>query len=170
MDAIKEFLELDFTGIILTIFLIMAACIAIYDIIGKFSVIIGKPVKKYRQREIDHNLVVENAKAIKELAERHEHDKEQSILHDKRIDDKLDELTKLFIDKEVEDMRYTILDFASAISLGRNYTKEQYMHTIRITDKYHRIIKERNLENGQAEISTKIIKDSFEEKMRNGSF
>lgn len=168
MDNIKEMLQLDFTTVILGIFIIMAGCIAIYEIIGKFSVIIGKPVKKYKQREIDHKLVVENAQAIKELAERHEKDKEQSILHDKKIDDKLDELTNLFIDKEIEDMRYTILDFASAISLGRNYTKEQYQHTIRITDKYHRIIKERGLENGQAEISTKIIKESFENKLKNG--
>ena len=55
MEAIKALFELDFTAVILTVFIIMSGIIAMYTIIGKFSEIIGKPVKWVKQRQVDHD-------------------------------------------------------------------------------------------------------------------
>ena len=86
MDAIKELLKLDFVTIILSIFIIMSAIIAIVSIIGKFSEIIGKPVKWVKKRQEDHKLIIKNTEAIKELSERHNNDTKSSIDHDKKIE------------------------------------------------------------------------------------
>lgn len=159
-------LNLDFNTIIFGAFILMAVFIAGYEIIGKFSVIIKKPLGKYKQQEDDHQLLITMAQNVIELQNCYTQLKDTDV----EIRRDIKNLAAEFVDKQIDDMRYEILDFASAISLGRNYTKEQYMHTIKITDKYHQIISEKGLENGQAEISTKIIKDSFEEKLRSGKF
>ena len=169
-SAIKELQGLDFFGWMCTAFMILAAVLAGAKLIGEFSKLIGKPVKWVKKKEEDHKLLTLTAQNLNKLQTRYDNFEVEVIKADKEIREDIDSLTKIFVDKQLDDMRYEILDFASAISLGRNYTKEQYIHTIKITDKYHKIITERGLENGEAEISTKLIKDSYEEKLKNGSF
>ena len=74
MEAIRELLKLDFTAVILTVFIIMSGIIAMYTIIGKFSEVIGKPVKWVKQRQADHDLLEENKRDIKSLRDKHETD------------------------------------------------------------------------------------------------
>ena len=80
----------------------------------------------------------------------------------------IDNLTKMFIEKQIDDMRFEILDFASAISLGRNYSKEQFDHIIKIHNKYEKILEENKLENGQVTASMEVIMDVYKEKLKNG--
>lgn len=80
----------------------------------------------------------------------------------------IDNLTKMFIDKQIDDMRFEILDFASAISLGRNYSKEQFDHVIVIDKKYQKILEDNGLENGQVTASMEVIMDVYKEKLRTG--
>lgn len=94
MDMIKKIFELDFVAIILGIFIIMSAVISIATIIGKFSEIIGRPVKWVRTRQMDHELIIKNTEAIKELSDRHNKDKESSIEHDKKIEQELSNFIK----------------------------------------------------------------------------
>lgn len=93
MDVITELTTLNFSTIIIGIFIILSAIIAVYEMVGKISVIIGKPIKKYKQREEDHRLVMENAKTIKQLTEDHKESVKQSIRHDEMIKNDLLSLT-----------------------------------------------------------------------------
>lgn len=45
MDSITLLFKQDIPSIILGIFIVMSAIIAVFSIIGKFSEVIGKPVK-----------------------------------------------------------------------------------------------------------------------------
>lgn len=168
MDAIESLLNLDWIALILGIFIMMSGIIAVVTIIGKFSEIIGKPVKWVRDKKKDHELIIENAKAIQELSKRHEEDTKQSIRHDEIIRNDLANLTKMFVEKQIDDMRFEILDFASAISLGRNYSKEQFDHVITIDKKYQKILEENGLENGQVTASMEVIMEIYKEKLKNG--
>lgn len=168
MDEIQALLNLDWVALILAVFILMAGVIAIVTIIGKFSEIIGKPVKWIRDKKEDHKLIIENAKAIQELAKRHEEDTRQSIRHDEIIRNDLSNLTHMFIEKQIDDMRFEILDFASAISLGRQYSKEQFDHVITIDKKYQKILEENGLENGQVTASMEVIMEIYKEKLKNG--
>lgn len=168
MNDIQAFLNLDWVAFILMIFIAMSGVIAIVTIIGKFSEIIGKPVKWVQNKQKDHELIIENAKAIQELSHRHEEDTKQSIRHDEIIRNDLANLTKMFVEKQIDDMRFEILDFASAISLGRNYSKEQFDHVITIDKKYQKILEENGLENGQVTASMEVIMEVYKDKLRNG--
>lgn len=65
LDYIKELIKLDFSSFIIAIFTIMAAVIAIWQIIGKFFEIIGKPLKWYNNRNKDHEELVQLMSELK---------------------------------------------------------------------------------------------------------
>ena len=69
LDYIKEMIQLDFSHVFTSIFVIMAGIIAVWQIIGKFFEIIGKPLKWYTNRNKDHE---ELRKLIQEV---HNHEK-----------------------------------------------------------------------------------------------
>ena len=76
MEWIKELFNIDYVAVILGIFIIMSAFIAIHSIIGKFSAIIGKPFKWVRSKEVDHKMLLEHENKIKNLVAKHETDTE----------------------------------------------------------------------------------------------
>lgn len=106
MDALLALKEFDIISWIIILFAILTAIVAIYEIIGKVSVIIGKPVKWIKKKDEDHELLVQTSKNLAELQERHKTDVEQSIIHDKRIKDELstfmDEMRKSMADTQIE--------------------------------------------------------------------
>lgn len=77
----------------------------------------------------------------------------------------IEELKRLFINKEIDDMRWEMLDFGSAIMNGRRYGKEQYDHVIDIYGKYEEIIEKNHMENGRVTSSMEFIKDKYKQLM-----
>lgn len=84
---------MDFQSIIISIFLIMSAIIAGYEIICKFSEIIKKPIGIAKQRKIDHELLGDTVQDLKELHKTHKEDTMQSIRHDEMIRKDIKKLT-----------------------------------------------------------------------------
>ena len=168
MELIERITEINFANWIITAFLLLSIFIAGYEIIGKASEIIGKPVKYVRERNKIKELTLQNTEQIKELTQKHEDSVNQSIRHDEIIRKDLAKLTKMFVDKQIDDIRYEILDFASSLSAGRQYSKEQFDHIISIDEKYQKILKENDLENGQVTASMEVITGIYKEKLRTG--
>ena len=161
MEPIRELLSLDFTAVILTVFIIMSGIIAMYTIIGKFSEIIGKPVKWVRQRQGDHDLLEKNKNDIKELSDKHEADtRKYEASHQELIDD-IKALKDLLLDKQISDYRWEIINTADKISNGRIVSKECLKHAIATYDKYEKIIEKYNIKNGEVSISIKVIKGEY---------
>lgn len=110
------------------------------------------------------------------------HDREQSLEIQKELkdsikiltdgqkdrDEKINNLTDMFVDKEIDDLRFKILDFASSISSGMEYNRESYDHILKIYGKYERILEEHNMENGLVEESIKYIQSSYQELLKHG--
>lgn len=86
--------------------------------------------------------------------------------HDR--DKKINNLTNMFVDKEIDDLRFKILDFASSISSGMKYNRESYDHILKIYGKYEKILEEHNMENGLVEESIKYIQSSYQELLKTG--
>lgn len=168
MSQILELFKQDFSSLILGIFVIMSGFIAIYEIVCKFLSIFGKPIGIMKQRKADHELLLNTVKNLEELHNKHEEDTKQSIRHDEIIREDLSKLTQLFIEKQIDDIRYEILDFSSALSSGRQYNKEQFDHIIKIHEKYEKILKENGLENGQVTVSMQVIMEIYKDKLRTG--
>lgn len=87
--------------------------------------------------------------------------------HDR--DEKLESLTKMFIDKEIDDMRWEILNFCSALSNGRTYNREAFDHVLKVYDKYETILEENNMENGLVEQSIKFVREAYFEGLKDGT-
>lgn len=168
MEVITELFKQDISSLIISSFIIISAIIAIYELIGKFSKIIGKPVRWVREKECDHNLIIQTTERLNELQKQHEESVKQSIKHDKVIRNDLEKLTKMFVDKEINDMRWEIINVADKISNGKNISKECYVHCIHTYENYEKIIEERELTNGEVEISMQIINDSYKQKLKEG--
>ena len=83
-------------------------------------------------------------------------------------DEKISNLTDMFVDKEIDDYRFKILDFASDISSGKMFNRESYDHILRIYDKYEKILEEHNMENGLVEESIKYIRNSYRQSLSAG--
>lgn len=83
-------------------------------------------------------------------------------------DRKIETLTSLFVDKEIEDLRWTILDFTASLSDGKKYNRESFDHIMRMYNKYEKILEENNMENGLVEESVKFIQEVYHEKLKTG--
>ena len=71
--------DVDLFGWLCIAFLLLAAIVYGAELIGKFFKLIGKPLKWKKNRESDHDLILKNSEAIKELAELHKKDCENAI-------------------------------------------------------------------------------------------
>ena len=126
---------------------------------------------------------------IKQLADNRINDRKISIEREKRLNDRIDamvssdesrdeamgkigtdlkKLTSMFVEKEVSDLRWTIINFATNIAAGKECTQEAYNHCFKTYEKYERILEENGLENGQVEISMEVINESYKEKLKHG--
>lgn len=168
MSEIAELQKIDILSWLITGFLILSAINSSATIIGKFSETIGKPVKWVRKKQEDHCLLIKTSQSLDELWEQRKIDVEQSIKHDEILRDDLKKLTDMFVDKSIDDMRYEILDFASSLSSGRTYSKEQYDHVLNIYEKYEKILEENHLSNGKVNTSMEVIREIYKDKLKNG--
>ena len=110
------------------------------------------------------------------------HDRQQSLEIQKELKDsikvltdgqhdrdkKINDLTDMFVEKEIDDLRFKILDFASSISSGMKYNRESYDHILKIYGKYEKILEEHDMENGLVEESVKYIQSSYQELLKTG--
>lgn len=161
MDELQTLLELDFTALILSVFILMSGVIAMYTIIGKFSEVIGKPVKWVKQRQLDHDLLEKNKNDIKVLGEKHDADtKKYEASHQELIDD-IKALKDILLDKQISDYRWEIINVSDKISNGRIVSKECLRHAISTYDKYEKIIEKYGLVNGEVAVSIGVIKGEY---------
>jgi len=168
MEIISELAKINLTEWITSAFLILFSIIAMVSIIGKFSEIIGKPVKWVTRKNEDHMLLLKTIQELSELWKRQEEDRKQSICHDNMIRDDLKNLTDMFVSKEINDYRWEIINFAAKVAEGKHCGKDSYQHCIHTYEKYEQLLEENGLKNGEIEISMEIINKSYQEKLKNG--
>ena len=168
MEVITELFKQDIPSLILGIFILMSGIIAMVTIIGKFSEIIGKPAKWVKSKNSDHELLIKTSQNLSELQRKHEEDVKQSDKHDEEMRNDIKKLTDMFIDKEINDMRWEINNFATKVSEGKPCNKDSYKHCIHTYEKYERLLEENGLENGEVEISIEIINESYKQKLKEG--
>ena len=96
------------------------------------------------------------------------HDMYQSDRRDEEISSDIKKLTRMFVDKEIDDMRWEINHFAAKVSEGKPCNKDSFKHCIHIYEKYEKILEENGLENGEVEISMELINDVYKQKLKEG--
>ncbi len=168
MESILELFNQDISSIILGIYIIMSGIIAMVEIMGKFSEIVGKPVTWVSNKNKDHELLIQTVNKLTALQEKQEKDVQESDRHDEEMRNDIKKLTDMFIDKEINDMRWEINNFATKVSEGKPCNKDSYKHCIHTWEKYEKLLEENGLENGEVEISMNVIRESYQQKLKEG--
>ena len=135
------------------------------------------------------NVISDTQKEIKQLADNRINDRKVSIEREKRLNDRIDamvasdasrdhmmgkidtdlkKLTDMFVQKEVSDYRWHIINFATNIADGKECTREAYNYCFQIHDKYLEVLEANGLENGQVELSMEVVNESYKERLKNG--
>jgi len=107
MNNIEAIFQVDFKTLILYIFAIVFFVVTVAEVIGKFSVVIGKPVVWMRKRKEDHELIISIANEVKALKKRFEETEEQSMKRDQKLENNFNNLELKFgtISSKLDEMQ-----------------------------------------------------------------
>ena len=148
--------------------MIMGGVVGAKKVIEEFSKLIKKPVWWIKKKNDDHNAILDMKKKLDDhLTEADDRlsklsTTDVSIQHDiAKLNTDINKLTEMFVNKEISDMRFDIVDVASAITLGREYSIEQLAHVLRIHDDYMKILRERKMTNGQVDMSIEVVRAEY---------
>ena len=165
MDTIKQLTELDYSTLIIGITVVAGSLKIVCNFFSWFVSYLGLETKKMRQKREDHELLIATTKNLELLQNKQNEDVRQSIVHDKRIKDDIQKLSKMFIDLEIQDIRWNILSFCSDLSNGKQFSSEYYDYVFKLYDKYEKMLKENDLTNGLVEQSISYIQEKYHESL-----
>lgn len=87
------------------------------------------------------------------------------------FDKKLDQNSATTLDILIENLRSSVISFASYVIDETNpVTREQFNRIFKIYAKYEAILEEYEMTNGEANVAMRIIRESYETHTRNHSF
>ena len=71
---------------------------------------------------------------------------------------------------EIDRIRWEILDFSNSCRNKRKHTRDEFLHIIELNQKYHKIIKEKGIENGQIDLEYDFIENIYKKCLENNTF
>lgn len=83
-------------------------------------------------------------------------------------DEKINNLTDMFVDKEIDDYRWEIINFATNVSEDKPCNKDSFKHCLRTYEKYEALLEKYGLENGEVEISMQVVNEAYKKKLLEG--
>lgn len=168
MNEITELTKLDFSSVFLSVFIILIGAKMAFSLLEWVIEKLGLETKWMRKRREEHDLLIQTSQNLTALQKRHELDMEQSDKRDEEISNDIKKLTQMFVEKEIDDMRWEINNFATNVAEGKPCNKDSFKHCMHIYEKYEEILKENGLENGEVEISMEIIEEAYKQKLKEG--
>lgn len=168
MDAIRELFTINFSYVLISVFVILIGIKAIVSIFEWLISWLGLETKWMRRKREEHELLIQTSQNLTSLQMKHIEDMKKSDAHDTEMKDNIQRLTDMFVDKQINDYRWEIINLADKISSGKTISKECLRHAISTYEKYEKIITEHGLVNGEVEISIKVIRDNYQQKLKEG--
>lgn len=168
MDAITELVKIDFSSVFVSVFIVLIGIKAVVSIFEWVINKLGLETKWMRKQREEHDLLIQTSQNLIVLQEKHVEDMKKSDEHDAEMRNDIKKLTDLFVDKQINDYRWEIINLADKIANGKIVSKECLRHAISTYEKYEKIINEHGLVNGEVEISIEIIKENYQKKLKEG--
>lgn len=168
MEAITELTEINFTALFLSVFAMLLGIKAMISALEWTAEKLGLETKWTRKRREERALLVQTSQNLSALQKKQEADIKKSDRRDEEICSDIKKLTRMFVDKQIDDMRWEINNFATIVSEGRPCNKDSFTHCIHTYEKYEKILKENGLENGEVEISMDLIQEVYRQKLKEG--
>ncbi len=168
MESIQDLLEINFSYVFISVFAILIGIKAISTVFEWFIDKLGIETKWMRKRREEHDLLIQTSKNLTALQEQHKKDIDRSDKRDEEISNDIKKLTQMFLEKEIDDMRWEINNFATKVSEGKPCNKDSFSHCIKTYKKYEKILHENGLANGEVEFSMELINDEYKRKLKEG--
>lgn len=166
MDAIKQLTELDYGTLIIGISVIAVVFKGVYEFGSWFVGFLGIETRRQRQKREEHELLITTVQNLNNLQAKQESDMEQSIKHDKLIKQDLAHLTNMFVQMEIDNIRWNILKFCTDLSNGKKAQRESYDYIFKQYDKYEKMLEENGLTNGLVEQSIAYIREQYYQNLK----
>ena len=166
MNEIIELTNLDFSSIFISVFIILVGIKAVVSLFEWIINKLGLETKWMREKREEHKLLLNTSNSLISLQEKHEVDMKKSDEHDAEMRNDIKNLTDLFVDKQINDYRWEIINLADKIANGNTTSKECLRHAIATYEKYEKIIAEHGLVNGEVEISIEVIKECYQNRLK----
>ncbi len=199
MVSLIEYLKLPAAvgGVIVGIFLVMQIIGGILDFKGKAVPAIMNIRKHFKNKKLKKQEAEETLKAVQALltdvnshysadniAKRDswmQWVNNRAVTYDtfiKEMSEKfaavteaLKENTKTTEELFIQNSRDRIIDFATKVeNQNTMVSREEFNRIFKVYDRYEKFLKERELKNGEVDINYQIIKESYEEHLRNHTF
>lgn len=192
MVSFIEYLKLPATvgGIIIGVFLVIQIIGGILDFKGKAVPTIMNIRKYFKQKKQEKIEAAETLKAVKILLEdvscHYSADNiakrdswmqwvnDRAVTYDRFIEEmgeKFSDVVKVLEEIFIQNSRDRIIDFATKVeNKNTMVSREEFNRIFKVYDKYEKFLKERELTNGEVDINYQIIKESYEEHLRNHMF
>lgn len=123
MDAVKELFQINFSYILISVFIVLIGVRTIASPLEWLVSQLGLETKWMRKRREEHDLLLNTSKNLIALQEKHIEDMKRSDEHDEEMRNDIKKLTDLFIDKQINDYRWEIIHLADTISSGNRSAK-----------------------------------------------
>lgn len=175
IEQIQKIHEFGEINVIISLLLCAMLVIALKAGWEKLLDVLGLETKASLQKKALEKKLSDMEQKIADFEQSQHNYHDQSInIRDKLEDnqkvlqDGISELKMLLINKEIDDIRTTILDFSNAVMNGRDYNKEQYEHIIDLYDKYEKILDQNGMTNGRVTASMEFVLKIYQDLMDNG--
>lgn len=159
MEELQNLFNLDFASIIMGLFIIILGIDKIVSLL--------KRVKSILRIKFGYEEDKESIEDRISILERHDNWQYKEI---SKISQCVTDIDKRMLDKDIDDMRWELLDFCSTLTGGRKYNREAFDHIFRIYEKYEMILKDNKMTNGFVDESMNYVKEVYHKNLENGKF
>ena len=87
-----------------------------------------------------------------------------------KIDSKVDLLSDVIDENEIDRIRWEILTFSNSCQRGTNHTQNDFQHIFKINKKYHDILDRIDQENGEIDREMEYVETLYAQKKEDNSF
>lgn len=160
MDEIKDLFNLDYSTIIIGIFIIILGVDKVIYLLLK--------VKKTLRIKLGYEEDKETLEHRIAVLEKHDNWQYGEI---QKVSNGIDDIKKNLVQKEISDIRWELLNFCSALTSNQNYyNREAFEHIFRTYEDYEKILERNNMSNGYIVESMKVVREIYHNKLANGEF
>lgn len=159
MEDLQNLFNLNFASIIMGLFIIILGIDKIVSLL--------KRVKSILRIKFGYEEDKESIEDRISILERHDNWQYKEI---SKISQCVTDIDKRMLDKDIDDMRWELLNFCSALTGGRKYNREAFDHIFRIYEKYEMILKDNKMTNGFVDESMNYVKEVYHKNLENGKF
>lgn len=167
--------SIDFKELTISLIILAVCAISLYALIQKIQEVTGfetKSMKKKKLMEENIDSLKQDVTVLKQEQLQQRKKSEQCLQRvensQQQMINAIHNLNNTIQKNEIEDLRWTILDFSNAVMNGRRYDGQAYSHILQIYDSYEEMLKKKDMTNGKVTIAMNLVKERYQLGMRNG--